>query len=231
VPCRRSSSSVPQAQRRPCSRLRRPSVRRAMPPAIPTTVAHARWDKYDVEAALREASEQPPGTAALAAAPGQPSSVDAPMAAGDPSLPAGSAAEAADMTPVSTRRTGGGAGGDGSVQVRCAGAGLAESDLAAVSTRRAPAPTPPAYPPVRGSTSPPKPGAAASSGGDGAHGEGESAWREKGNAEFKAGRYAAAIEAYTRYWQLYCAHAFSLIEPLQMQFNTPILNLPVLESC
>jgi len=169
--------------------------------------AHARWDKYDVEAALREASEQPPGTAALAAAPGQPGSVDAPLAAGHPSLPAGSAAEAADMTPVSTRRTGGGAGSDSSVQVRCAGAGLAESDLAAVSTRRAPAPTQPAYPPVRGSTSPPLPGAAASSGGDGADGEGESAWREKGNAEFKAGRYAAAIEAYTWYWQLYCAHA------------------------
>jgi len=129
------------------------------------------------------------------------------------------------MTPVSTRRTGGGAGGDGSVQVRSAGAGLAESDLAALSTRRALAPTQPAYPPVRGSTPPSLPGAAASSGEGGSDGEGESAWRAKGNAEFKAGRYAAAVEAYTRCCQLACAQAFSLTEPSQVQLCTPTFSL------
>ena len=61
--------------------------------------------------------------------------------------------------------------------------------MAAVSTRRAPL-AQPAYPPVRGTASPESANMGV--------GTDEGRWRAKGNAEIKAGRHEAAIEAYTR---------------------------------
>lgn len=146
--------------------------------------AHERWSKFDVDAALAEASGDAPE--ASPAAPGA-FELGGTHAGGSASgAPNGSALADADLRAVSTRRSGGGGRG---VQLRSAGSELSGADMAAVSTRRAP-PAQPAYPPVRGTA--PAGGATTDVNDD------ESKWRAKGNAEFKAGRHEAAVEAYTR---------------------------------
>ena len=150
--------------------------------------AHERWDKFDVDAALAEASGVVPEPSP--AAP-DVSELGCSHANGSaPSTSNGTALADADLRAVSTRRTpGGGGGGSGGVQLRSTGGELSGADMAAVSTRRAP-PALPAYPPVRGSV----PASRATVG----KGDNEGEWRAKGNEEFKAGRHEAAVEAYTR---------------------------------
>ena len=148
--------------------------------------ARERWDKYDFDAALAEASGD--ASEPSAAAPGLSELGTSHANGSASSAPNGTALADADLRAVSTRRSGGGSGGGG-VQLRSSGSELSGADMAAVSTRRARL-AQPAYPPVRGTA--PASRATVDIGTD----EGE--WRAKGNAEFKAGRHEAAVAAYTR---------------------------------